>query len=176
MSFLPESSERLKHKNKKMKIPDISKSKAVKIVIGCICALVLILLVFQAGMFVGYRKAMFAGKMSDGYFKTFEGGMGGLHGGSNQGFPEMVNGSFFGRDLPGGHGAAGKVIGVQPLSILVADSNNVEKEVINATSTIVRKFREQVSFSDIKIGDSVVVIGSPNDKGQIEAKFIRVMQ
>jgi hypothetical protein len=33
---------------------------------------------------------------------------------------------------------------------------------------------KNIKLADLKIGDIIVIIGSPNDKGQIEAKIIRV--
>ena len=35
--------------------------------------------------------------------------------------------------------------------------------------------RDEIKISDLKIGDFIVVIGSPNTDGQVEAKFIRLM-
>ena len=35
--------------------------------------------------------------------------------------------------------------------------------------------RKNLKLSELKIGDNIVVIGDPNDKGQIQAEFVRVM-
>ena len=35
--------------------------------------------------------------------------------------------------------------------------------------------KSNITTNDLKLGDFVVVIGTPNAQGQIEAKFIRVM-
>ena len=37
-----------------------------------------------------------------------------------------------------------------------------------------KKGRETVKKEDLKVGDWVVIIGSPNEKGQIEARLIRL--
>lgn len=148
-----------------MNIPDISKAKTVRVIISGLCVIIVALLIFQAGMFVGYRKAMFAGGMSDEYSRTFIG---------RRGMPDMMDG-FIGKDVPGGHGAVGKVVQVNGPVLVVADSNDTEKEVVTASSTLVRKFRDEASLSDIQVDDYIVVIGSPNAKGQIEAKLIRLM-
>jgi hypothetical protein len=40
---------------------------------------------------------------------------------------------------------------------------------------MIERLRETVKISDLKVDDFVVVIGEPNDSGQIEAKFIRLL-
>jgi hypothetical protein len=47
--------------------------------------------------------------------------------------------------------------------------------VVIKEDTAIMRFRETIKPSDLKVDDSIVVIGEPNDAGQIEAKFIRVM-
>jgi len=37
-----------------------------------------------------------------------------------------------------------------------------------------KKGRETVKKEDLKVGDWVVIIGSPNEEGQIEARLIRL--
>ena len=41
--------------------------------------------------------------------------------------------------------------------------------------TIIVYQRKNIKLSDLKIGESVVVIGDPNNKGQIQAELIRVV-
>lgn len=149
-----------------MNIPDISKFKTVHVVVVGLTGLVVVLVVFQVGVFVGYSKAMFAEKMAGEYSRVY---------GGRPGMPDMM-GSFSGKkDIPGGHGATGRVIEINLPVIEVADSNNIEKHILTSSSTLVRNMRDAVSVEAIKLGDIVVIVGSPNTEGQIEARLIRLM-
>jgi len=102
--------------------------------------------VFQAGVFVGFHKARFMNRFGDNYMKN----------------------------VPGGHGAIGKVISVASSTIVVSEKN-VEKIVaINAETKIAQR-RNSATSTDIKAGDFIVVIGEPDETGQVVAKFIRLM-
>ncbi len=51
----------------------------------------------------------------------------------------------------------------------------MEKIILVKDDTEIRELRNALKIDDLKINDYVVVIGEPNDSGQIEAKFIRIM-
>ena len=82
---------------------------------------------------------------------------------------------LYGRDLPGANGAVGKIVSISLPTIVVASRDGVEKDIVVGTSTVLRRFMDTVSPSDLKVEDFIVVIGSPNGQGQIEARFVRVM-
>jgi hypothetical protein len=107
----------------------------------------------MAGVHLGYEKASFSSRLGDNYRQVFG--------------PS--------RNLPGAFGATGKVLKINLPIILVSSPDNVEKSVLISTTTVIRKFRDSDDLADIKVGDNVAVIGTPNDKGEIEAKFIRIM-
>jgi hypothetical protein len=73
-----------------------------------------------------------------------------------------------------GHGTFGEIIKIEGNNLVVKGRGNVEKVIIVTEKTVIKSGREDIKFSDLKIGDMIVIIGSPNDKGQIEAKLIRV--
>jgi len=77
--------------------------------------------------------------------------------------------------LPGGHGAVGRIIKVSLPTMVVSGPDNLEKVVMIKDDTIVRQFRSDLKPGDLKIDQNVVVVGSPNEDGQIEAKLIRLM-
>lgn len=120
------------------------------IIIG-IGAVVAILVIFQAGVFVGYHKANFSKGLGDNYFKAF----GGEH--------------------VGGHGVTGKIIKINPSDMVVEGMNNVEETISIDAETMVRRLRDTASTTALKIGDSVVVIGAPDQNGVISAKLIRII-
>lgn len=130
----------------------------------CILGVVIAsLLVFQAGVFVGYRKARFAYRLGDNYYRTF----GGPH--------HKMNDRFDPKAFFDAHGAAGKVVDITLPTMVIAGPDNVEKVVLIKNDTTVRHFRDTVNAKDLKQGDFVVVFGSPNDQSQIEARLIRIM-
>lgn len=130
---------------------------------------VVALLIFQAGIFVGYRKASFSYGSGDNFHRMF-------------GAPErrgmMDREGMFGfsrGEFTSAYGTTGTIVKINLPTIIVAGTDKVEKVVVVNEKTIVRHLREDFKGVDLKVGDSIVVIGSPNASAQIEAKFIRVL-
>ena len=120
-------------------------------------------LIFSAGVSVGFHKASFGRAWGENYKNNF--GM--MPGGPNFGF---------GKDnFPNAHGAIGKIIKIELPTIIVQDKDNTEKVILIKDDTQIEKMKDKIQTTDLKMDDFIVVIGSPNDKGQIEAKFIRLM-
>lgn len=128
-------------------------TKNQKIVAG-ICILVTILLIFQAGIMVGYHKAAFAYRNGDNYYRVF---------GREQ------------FDLPGGHGAVGKIVRLNLPSLTIAQPDNVEKDILIDNQTQVRRSRTVIPAQELAVNSYVIVLGNPNATGQIVAKLIRVI-
>lgn len=124
-------------------------------------------IVFQIGVFVGFKKAHFSQKLGENYGRIF---------GEEKrpkGQEEFFDMPF--DNLPGGHGAVGAIIKVSTSTLVVAEPNNLEKIIRLGEKTIIRKAREEISGAGINVGDFVSIIGEANDQGEIEAKFIRVL-
>ncbi len=160
---------------------DFNKVLQSKAFSGCIAGLVILIvlfLIFAAGMAVGFKKADFSYRFGDNYHKNFAGGCaeGGCFGcgaikGDRQGMMGCAdNGGFI-----DGHGVSGQIISVSAGSIVIKDRDNVEKIISVDDKTIVNKLRETIKIADLKAGDSVVIIGDPASDGKISAKLIRVM-
>lgn len=109
-------------------------------------AVIIAFAVFQTGVFVGLRQARFMNHFGDNYMKN----------------------------IPGGHGAIGKVISVASSTLVVSDAN-IEKIVTITPETKIARHRDTATTSDIKIGDAIVVIGEPDESGKVNARFIRLM-
>ncbi|MFA6552136.1 MAG: hypothetical protein WCT19_01390 [Candidatus Paceibacterota bacterium] len=125
-----------------------------------------VLLVFNAGMIVGFRKASFSYNFGENYYRAF--------GHGEMKIPNGIPGFLF-DDLSGAHGAAGKIIKVSLPTFIIEDKNNVEKVIrLNDDSTI-KLFRNNVGSTSISVGNFAVVIGSPNDKSEIDASFVRIL-
>ncbi|MFH0988343.1 MAG: hypothetical protein V1763_03145 [Parcubacteria group bacterium] len=149
-------------------------SPAFKIGLWCLIGLIIIFLVFQAGLLVGFRKADFSCRWGDNYQRNFGGPRGGM-------FGQMPGGDFF-----GAHGVDGQILKIDLSTatssvtpnlgtITVKGRDNVERLVIIREKTIIEQQRATLKISDLKINDSVVIIGTPNQNGQIDAQFVRIM-
>ena len=153
-----------------MNIKEIIQSKPYMIVALSISVMAVICLVFGGGMYVGYHKARFSYQWGENYHKNF--------GGPRSGFM----GDFGGKDLIDANGVAGQIIKIDPSTssgqvpmLVIKGRDNIEKIVAIKEDTVIRRLNETVKLSDLKINDFVVVIGEPNENGQIEAKFLRTI-
>ena len=52
---------------------------------------------------------------------------------------------------------------------------NLEKTVVVTELTEIREFRDTIQVSELTVGDFIVVLGTPNEEGQVEAKLIRTV-
>jgi hypothetical protein len=130
------------------------------IVFFIIGEIILLLLAFGIGIIIGSKKADFSCNMDKNYERNF--------GGPN--IPGDLNG-----DLGSSHGIFGQIIKIDDNFIIIKDSNSTEKVISVEGDVAIKKFRDTIKLSDLKVDDRIVVIGSPNDNGEIEAKLIRLM-
>jgi len=164
---------------------NLLQSKAMKIVLASLVASILLVGAFALGMGVGERKANHFGRFSENYGRMFgsqrgpdgrmfapPGGM--MRGAFGQGFEQMMPS----RGLPNSNGAFGKVLSMSASSssFILAGQDNLEHDVLVTSSTAVRSGRDTKTFADIKPDSDVSVFGVPNEKGEIEAKLIRIFQ
>lgn len=154
----------------KNEIPKISngvnkffQSKVFKRVTLGVAAFIILLIVFGLGTFVGFRKANFSYRWGENYHQNFAGPRGGFFG------------DFGGKDFINAHGVIGQIIKIDGSTIIIKGMDNIEKIILIKDDTIIERLRETLKPANLKIDDTVVVIGQPNDAGQIEAKFIRLM-
>lgn len=129
--------------------------------------IVVLLLVFRAGMIFGYHRAVFSIGWGQNYEKNFVG-------------PNKMIGMMGprGKALIVAHGSNGQIIKIDTASgtstITVKDQDGTEKSVLVTDNTLIRKFTQNIKRIDLREDDHVSVIGSPNPNGQIEAKLIRI--
>jgi hypothetical protein len=144
------------------------KHDILKWIIVGLLAIVAIVLVFGLGVFVGEKKAKFSYHWAENYHRMFAGPKAGFLGNLRMPpfppFDEFIE----------GHGTFGEIIKIEGNNLVVKGRGNVEKAIVITEKTVIKSGREDIKFSDLKIGDMIVIIGSPNDKGQIEARLIRV--
>jgi RNase P/RNase MRP subunit p29 len=125
------------------------------------------LAVFWLGAMVGMRKADFTLHWGDNYERNF----GGFPRGS---LPPPLGQLPDPNNTLSAHGTSGEVLKIDGNTLVIKGENNTEKTVVVDNSTTITKQRQTINISGVKVDDSVVVIGSPNNQGQIQAKFIRV--
>ncbi len=153
-------------------------SKTFKIVLGCLGGLIIVLLIFKLGMVVGFKKANFSYRWGENYHQNFAGPRGGF-------FNRAIR-DFSDQDFIGAHGVFGQIIKIDPIKnkisngvdgsiLVIKGQDNIEKVVLVKDNTVIDRFMETVKLSDLKVDDYIVVIGDPNESGQIEAKLIRIV-
>jgi hypothetical protein len=139
------------------------KTKSFQIFLFVIGGLLAILLIFNIGMNIGFRKAEFSYEWGDNYYKNFAGPSGGF-----------IN-DFGHDDFIQAHGVFGQIIKIDGLNLIINSNEKTEKIILINNDTIIRRFRDSLKSADLKVNDFLVVIGQPNEAGQIEAKLIRLM-
>lgn len=125
-------------------------------------ALIVLLLVFKAGMVVGFKKANFSYRWVENYHRNFGGPRGGFLG------------DFSDRDFTDAHGTSGQIIKIDGNTLVTKGRDDVEKIVLVKDDTVIKRFQDTLKVADLKVNDYIVMIGDPNDAGQIEAKLIRL--
>ena len=125
--------------------------------------LLVALVIFGAGMSVGYNKAQFSSDWSNHYSDMF--------GGMRSPFAVTPDSD----DISAANGAAGTVIAVNLPTIAVKGQNEVEKIIVIGPSTVIRQFRSPATTTDIHVGDTLIGIGEPDSEGRIVATFVRLI-
>jgi hypothetical protein len=142
-------------------------SKLFKGIILGIAVTLILAFVFGLGVFVGSKRANFSFRWAEEYHRNFGGPQGGIFG------------NFMGmdREFANANGSFGQIIKIDTAgnSITINEPGNVEKNILADSDTTIVYQKKNIQLSELKINDSVVVIGEPNNSGQIHAELIRVM-
>jgi hypothetical protein len=146
-----------------MDLKNICNSKTVKISIIVLGAAIFTLVVFKLGMIAGFNKADFSHNLGENYRDIF----------TNQ--PPSLGEKINDRSFMNANGATGKIIKINDPLLFLEEPNDGEKIISTDESTMIRMFRNQIPFSQLKTDQFVVVVGDPADNGEINAKLIRVV-
>ncbi len=138
-------------------------SKMFKRAVIAVGLLVIISVSFGTGLFVGYHKARFSYAWGENYDRNF--------GGPHRGIFGFLEGSEF----TNAHGTFGTVVSVASSSFAINGRDNIEKTLLLSSTTSIREGHDALESADLRVGDAVVVIGNPNDQGEIEARLVRVL-
>ncbi len=114
-----------------MDLKSIHQSKTIRGILIGLSIAVIVLAIFQVGVFVGYRRA-------------------------------------------GGYGVVGKITKLNLPNFIMTDPDHVERVVVMNGRTVIQRHHMAGTSTDLRVDDFALVLGSPSEDGQIEAKFIRV--
>lgn len=140
--------------------------KAAAIVSGI---LLVILISFAAGVKVGFHKALFSARFGENYERNFLGAPDVR--GDRDG--RMMNRAVD-KGMRNAHGTAGEILSVSGDTVVIKDRNNQENTVSISDATIINRGKETLVLGDLVVGQTIVVIGKPQDTGVIAAHLVRV--
>ncbi len=145
------------------KIKNGMQSKQYKKIVTIVCVIVLILIVFNLGMRVGYMKASFTNFANENLYRPIA--------------PEMKrHAPGFTKDTAtGAHGATGIIFAINLPTITIADQDGSEKIIRIGDETILRSDRKTITANDLRVGNAIIVIGEPNGDAEVEARLLRVI-
>jgi hypothetical protein len=118
---------------------------------------------FGVGVYVGQERAKFSFGWAESYHRNFGGPMMG------------TSGNFPAKEYINAHGIYGTILSVNGTIIIIKGQDAVEKTVLISEKTTVRNSDTLLKAADLKAGDLIVVIGSPDDQGRVKADFIRII-
>ena len=124
------------------------------------------MIIFGLGTIVGIKKANFSNQWDKNYHRNFAG--------PKQGFMDDFR-NLDKRDFMQIHGIFGEVIKIGDKDIVIQGKDNIEKVILVNNDTIIKEFRKTITIKDLKLHSFVIIIGEPDDQGQIEANLIRLL-
>lgn len=159
-------------KNKKISIfKEFFSSKIFAISMISIAVLIILLLSFNLGIFIGSEKAKFSCRWNSNYYKNFDG----PRGFDNQKEPPFLPMGKKDMRIMDSRGLFGSIINVDNNSLTIKDKDGIEKIVLIEENTAIKEFNKDIKITDLKLDLDIVVLGEPNNSGQIIAKLIRVL-
>jgi hypothetical protein len=148
-----------------MRLKEIVTSHAFQVVLYTVGGVLILLFVFQAGMFIGFEKASFSNRIGENYFREVSGNQAGPMDGIGMSGDESFE----------AHGAIGNIIELK-LPLIVVEDDNIDKVIRIATSTVIRGPLGTENTDTLKINDFVTIFGSdPDENSVITARLIRIL-
>ncbi len=75
-----------------------------------------------------------------------------------------------------GHGAMGTLQNIDGQILRVELRDGTTQFVLIDNNTRLERNRQRITLNDLKTGDDLAVVGSPNDQGQIVARWIQILR
>lgn len=139
-------------------------SKTLQVVLIVLGVLIILLFVFKLGVLVGFKKASYSYRWGENYHRNFAG--------PRHGFFR----SFTDKDYINAHGTFGSIMQINGDTLVVRGRDDIEKTVLLSDETVIKRYRKRIKLTELAVDDRVVIIGSPDGGGQIQAKLIRVFR
>ena len=140
------------------------RSKNVRLGIIILLVCIIALLIFQAGMTVGFMRASYDRDWNNHYLENF-----------GPGIRNPISRMSESNRAPNDHGAFGKIISISLPTVTILGPDSIEKTIVINQGTVIRDMHNPVQPTELVPNMSMVVIGTPNNQGQIEATFIRIL-
>ncbi|MDE1970063.1 MAG: hypothetical protein KGI50_00575 [Patescibacteria group bacterium] len=134
-------------------------SRVIICILYGIGAFIIILAVFQLGIFIGYHKASVAYQRGRAYYQAF----------NNPRY--NIAQQYF----PSANGAVGTITSINLPTFIVEGRDNIETTIRLSSTTALRKFRDVITPTDLHINDHVIVIGSSDEAGVMHARLVRIV-
>lgn len=155
----------------------LSGKSKILIVSAIILGIIILMLgSFAGGVKIGIHKAKFSCDWGKNYERNFIG--------ERAGRPDFGPGQFMkgmmrdieGRDFRNAHGLAGAIISITDNNIIVKDRDGKENAAAVTEKTLIKSRRDDLKLSDLKTDDQIIVMGSPDENGVVNAVLIRVFE
>ena len=158
-----------------MDINTVLQSKECKVLVWSLAGLIVVFAIFEAGVIVGIKNGEYAYRWQKHYEQNFGGPRGRVPFDGQRPSPMQGLRHIAGSTMMAAHGISGTILKIDGQTIVMQGRDEVEKIIQLGTLSLIKRLRDTIQVSDLKVGDTIVVIGNPNDAGQVDAKFIRVM-
>ena len=145
-----------------MSLKEIFKANHFNKLLMVLAGALVLVFVFAAGVLVGHEKGRFSRAWGENYYRNIMG----------PGRRGMMN---FARSDFNAHSGVGQIIKIDGNSLIIKDRSNIEKIILVTDKTAIIRDKQNIKITDLEVDDKIVVIGRPNDQGQIEARLIRGM-
>src|ERR1700690_3316843 len=138
-----------------MMYEELIQNKKFRVVMWSVVGLLVLIVVFAAGEFIGTEKTQFAYHWDQHYFQNFVGKM-------PAGNPVYIRQGpmAFDRNFMDAHGTMGSVIRIDGNTVIIKGSDGVEKNVLVTAGTIIKKGPNDAVIADLKTNDNIIVIGA----------------
>ncbi|MFI5260665.1 MAG: hypothetical protein ACHQU0_02630 [Candidatus Paceibacteria bacterium] len=141
------------------KFTDLFSSRHVRLAVGILGSLFLAALIFHAGVVVGSHQGFAReGQFGRGFRPPFFPG----------GF-EMPHGF-----IQDGHGAVGAVTAITLPTLVLQTREGTSQTIVVGTSTVLRSM-DGPGVPTLSVGDTIIVLGEPDDQNRVHAAFIRIL-
>jgi hypothetical protein len=153
-----------------------SDNQKFKHAIKGVLALVIVVIIFFAGMVVGRIQGRFS---YNHISRVSMMNQGELNNNSMMNTPRAYNtpgilGQGNQETMPNSNGIKGTITSVGNNQIVVKGDNGVSENITITAETIIKNQTQDLKISDLKSGQNVTIIGDPDSQGGISAKFIGI--